>query len=128
MTMGLDDAERRFREPRGIARLWAGLLLAPAAWALQMAATYAVIPALCRANASGALLVVISGLGLLVALGGLAFAFLNWRDAGKGWRATGKAAVDRARFMAVTGGLLAAYVTVIIAVQLALSAGLDHCA
>lgn len=126
--MDADTAEHRFSQPRGIVRLWAGLLLAPAAWAVQMGISYALVPALCRADAGRTAIYVVGFAGLAVALAGLYFAFLNWRDAGKGWRATGKKAVDRARFMAVTGLLLGGYVTVIIVLQLALSFGLDHCA
>jgi hypothetical protein len=123
-----DRAEHRFSQPKGIARLWAGLLLAPAAWAVQMGISYALVPALCQAGAGRTAIFIVGFAGLAIALVGVWFAFLNWRDAGKGWRATGKEAVDRARFMAVTGLLLGGYVSVVIVLQLALSFGLDHCA
>lgn len=122
------SAEERFREPRAIVRLWIGVLLAPAAWAAQMAAGYAVLPWLCANDTARFVPIAIGGVGLVLALAGVLVAFANWRAAGRGWRATGRAAVDRARFMAVTGLLLGTYVSAIIVLQLALSVGLDPCA
>jgi hypothetical protein len=119
--------EHAFRQPGRIASLWAGLLLPPFAWALQMAISYAAVPWLCRLGASRALLVAVPVGGLAVALAGLFVAYRNWRAAGSGWRATGKSAVDRARFMSLAGLLLGGYVSAIIVLQLGLTLGLDVC-
>lgn len=125
--MAAESMEQAFRTPGRLASLWAGLLLPPAAWAVQMAISYAAVPWLCRFGASRALLVVVAVGGLAVALAGVFLAWRNWRDAGGGWRATGKGAVDRVRFMALAGLLLGGYVAAIIVLQLGLTLGLDVC-
>jgi hypothetical protein len=127
MSRDHSQAERHFNEPKGIALLWAGLLLAPAAWALQFAVIYALVPWLCRIGAGELPLLIASVVGAIVGIVGVVLAFNNWRRAGSGWRATGNAAVDRARFFAVTGLLLGGYVVAIMLLQAAVTFGTDVC-
>jgi hypothetical protein len=127
MSTDPSAAERHFSEPRGIVLLWAGLLLAPAAWALQFAVIYALVPWLCRSGAGELPLLIASLVGAAVGIVGVVLAFNNWRRAGSGWRATGNAAVDRARFLAVTGLLLGSYVVAIIVMQAAVMLGTGVC-
>jgi hypothetical protein len=119
--------EARFTQPRSILVQIAALLLAPLAWAVHMAVSYALVPMVCQRGAGALALHLTSAIGLAIALLGLLLAWRTWRAAGRGWRATGHEAIDRARFLSVTGLLLGGYVTVILLLQAALSFGLDPC-
>ena len=108
-------------------RLWAGLLAGPVAWLVQFEAVYAVTPLVC---AGGDLLPLhlIMLVGLIVALGGCALSWSDWRTAGRGWPSDadeGKFA--RARFMSVLGLLTGSLFSLLIVAQWLAVLLLDPC-
>ena len=99
------------REPLPVAnaRLWAGVVLAPVAWALAELLGYILVARACDRGTRSAMAhagltqdVVAIGLGI-IAVAGLAIAVGNWRRVRDSSAAGEQTASGRARFMALGG-------------------------
>lgn len=95
-------AGERFTQPRGLARLWYGVLAGAAAWKLQLVVNYALVPYACWQRAEwmnhGASLAT-----LLLAASGAWVAWGSWRETGGGTDTAHGGAAGRSRFMALSG-------------------------
>ena len=103
------------RSPGGW-RLWLGMLLPPAAWAVQLQTVYLTSDYGCR---SGVFLPnhLVSVFAVLASIAGGAIAWGCWLEAGKGWRAEDAGALSRSRFMAIIGMLESGLFTLLIFAQ-----------
>src|SRR5688572_5099644 len=82
--------------------LWAGILLSPVAFLLNLEAAYALVPAACSSrNLLPVHLVHAAALGLAI-LGGLT-ALRSWRRSGSTWPGGEGGRLSRSRFMAGLG-------------------------
>jgi hypothetical protein len=101
----------------GIAfRLWVGMLLPPAAWAVQLQSLYMTSEFGCRSsNFTLNHVVVVAALALSL-LGG-AIAWREWLASGANEEAEGGDRLSRRRFMSMLGILTAALFTVLIFAQ-----------
>jgi hypothetical protein len=113
-------AEEYWRDTRGLRVLWAGVLLGPAAWAVNLQANYTLATFACEGwwpLTMHAVTIVSIG----VALSG---AWLGWRS----WQAleplerekatlSRSHRIDRSRFMALSGIVLSLYFALTIAAQ-----------
>lgn len=109
--MAVND-RRRHSHP--IVRTWLGWGLAPAAWALHLGLSYGLVPWVCDDGPVGVLYVV-TAVSLLLALCGIALAWLNvaaHRRDGHPLRSVGGS-----RFLAWSGLLMALLFTAIIVAQ-----------
>lgn len=105
---------RRWLEPRTLLAQWAGVLLGPIGWALNLQVSYTLAAFACedvwRLSVHGT-----TAVTLAIALAGLSVGWSNWkasRDAGpEGDR------IDRSRFMAVAGIGLSAFFALVIVAQ-----------
>lgn len=96
------DAQRYFAGNRGSARLYAGVLLAPAAWFLHLVASYTMATLLCGGRHEWLLHVpFVLALGMAGA-GGL-LAWRNWDDTGRGFDPDRGGVLGRSNFLAVAG-------------------------
>lgn len=87
--------------------LWMGVLIAPAAYFLQLVVAYALIPWVCGGGGSYVLhLVTVTALALCTFGGWLAWR--SWRRAGRGYPRDDNNVVSRAEFMAFGGLMLSA--------------------
>jgi hypothetical protein len=101
----------------GPASLWAGVLGAPAAWAVQMELYYLLVPWACRTGHRWPLFVVPIVFVVLAALGGL----LSWRD----WERSGRGSPDtsdggpvaRTWFLGMLGVMVSALFCMLILAQ-----------
>lgn len=111
-----EKAKKELSTQRGVCWLLTGLLAAPLAFLTQLTVNYAVVP---RACSSGHLYAphLVTALFLLVALAGGFIAWRNWREAGQTEPGTGGDTLERSRFIAVVGLLLAGLVTLIFIAQ-----------
>jgi hypothetical protein len=106
--------QTRFREStssRGIALLWLGLFLAPAAWAIDLQVSYAIVWWVCLHGRSW-ILDVVSVSTLLIALGGFFAAWASWRDVRE--RPVEDRSFARARYMALSGVVLSGFFVLLI--------------
>jgi hypothetical protein len=96
--------------------LWAGVLIAPVAWALQMQASYLLVQPACMSGRNTSLHLV-TLVALLCALGG---GFISWRcreRAGRAWPDDAGGPQPRSNFMATLGLLLSAMFFLVIVAQ-----------
>jgi hypothetical protein len=98
------DTTQYFSQGRGLLALWAGLLLPPFAWFLNLQLSYMLVPWACVTGQQFILHVVTLAMLLLAASGGV-IAWRTWRRVGHDWPNEAAGVVPRSRFMAV-GGLL----------------------
>jgi hypothetical protein len=106
--------------------LWAGFLLAPTAFLLNLELAYALVPTAC--SSQNRLLVHMVHLGcLLIALTGGFFARRLWRSCGETWPGEEGGRVSRSRFMAGIGLLLSALFVLVIVAQWIPSLVLNPC-
>jgi hypothetical protein len=111
------DAEQRYTSPRGLAELWAGVVLAPLAWSAHLSISYFLAGVVCGSPWNLALLAV-SVLLAGVALIGAWFAWRNYTATGREWpRGDRDGVLIRSRFLAVGGLLLTALSVLLIVVQ-----------
>ena len=82
--------------------LWAGVLLAPTAFLLNLELGYLAVPATCTGG-SPLVLHLIHGTCLLVAIAGAGIAWRSWRVAGAGWAGETGGPTARSRFLAGLG-------------------------
>jgi hypothetical protein len=128
MSSEARQPEHYFKQPRGMVLLWAGLLLPPAAWAIQFGVIYVMVPFMCMRGSTSVPIFMVALIGAAVAAVGTALAYYCWKLAGFGWRATGESAVDRARFMALNGFFFGLYLVAVILMQALVNFGTDVCA
>ena len=107
------DTEIRVRDGTGIGGQWAGNLLAPIAFLLQLEIAYFIVPRACDAGL--VFPVHLAHLGaLLIALAGTLTAWRQWQRWGRDWPADGPGPEPRSRFMAELAVLVSAGFTVVI--------------
>lgn len=109
-------AKKEFGEQRGVCWLLTGLLAAPLAFLTQLTVNYAVVPRACSSGHTYAPHLV-TILFLLVALAGGFVAWRNWQAAGRVEPGEGGGVVERSRFIAVVGLLLAGLITLVFIAQ-----------
>ena len=114
--MSAEEAKNEFSEKRGQLWLWLGLLLPPAAWAIQLQTVYLTSEYGCKymdfmPNHLASVFTL-----LLSIIGGV-IAWRNWIEAGKTWEAKEANPIDRSRFMAILGMLTSALFTLLIFAQ-----------
>jgi hypothetical protein len=110
------EADRKFARWREVLTLWAGVLIAPLAWALQMQAGYILVQPACQAGRNTLLHIVTLAALLLAALGGF-IAWRKWQQTGRAWPDEAAGALARSRFMAVLGLLLSVMFFLVIVAQ-----------
>jgi hypothetical protein len=98
------DMQQYFSHGKGLLALWAGLLLPPIAWLLNLQISYMLVPWACSTGRQFALHLVTLAMLLLAGGGGL-IAWRTWQRTGRDWPNEAGGVVPRSRFMAV-GGLL----------------------
>lgn len=111
------EAEQRYTSPRGLAELWAGVVLAPLAWSAHLLTSYVLAGVACGGSWNAALL---AGSAVLagVALTGAWFAWRNYTATGREWpRGDLDGVLIRSRLLAVGGLLLTAISLLLIVVQ-----------
>src|SRR5215210_537711 len=107
------DTEIRVRDGTGIAAQWAGNLLAPIAFLLQLEIAYFAVPRACKA---GVIFPVhLAHLGaLLIALAGAVIAWRQWKRWGRDWPSDGSTPETRSHFMAELAVLVSGGFTLVI--------------
>ncbi len=121
--MATDSVKEREREPA--VWLWVGLTVAPAAWFLQLAVGYALVPMVCSHGSAWSMHLV-SAVALLAALSGV---WAGWRSVRHTAPSGGEESAARgARFLAIAGLLLSAYFALIIAMAWLPSFLVESCA
>ena len=96
--------------------LWSGLLLAPAAFLLNLEVAYALVPTACSTGAR--LLVHSVHLAcLFLAAAGALIAWRSWRQTGETWPGGAGGRLSRSRFMAGVGLLLSLFIVMVILAQ-----------
>jgi len=111
-----EGARDEFRENGEMAREWAGVLLPPVAWSLQLQAQYPLVTYVCD-HGGAAVLHLVTLAALAAALAGGFLALGVWRRAGSTWPGHEGVPVVRARFMAALGLLAAALFGLLILTQ-----------
>jgi hypothetical protein len=107
------EAEHRFKERRGIAALFVGLLGGPVLALGTLHLTYAVVPRACRTGAELPLHLIM-GLTVALAVGTLWLAWRDWRIAGASWPGEEGGMIGRSRFLAALGVLLSAFFALVV--------------
>ncbi|MFL6230182.1 MAG: hypothetical protein ACJ741_15530 [Pyrinomonadaceae bacterium] len=111
------EANREFKSDAGIFAVWAGLLVAPAAWAAQQLALYTMVPWACQTGHFFALHLVTLA-AMLVAAAGALVAWRNWTRAGREESSDDRGgALARTRFLSVLGLVESLFFVVVIAAQ-----------
>jgi hypothetical protein len=98
----MTDTRTTVPEAGHLVALWAGVLLAPTAFLLNLELGYLAVPAACSAGGTTQVLQLIHGACLLVAIAGAGIAWQSWRRAGAGWPGEAGGPSARSRFL---GGL-----------------------
>lgn len=106
------ELEQRYSERRGLLELWAGILVAPVAWALHLNGAYLLVRIACDTGSTMLIHLCTLGALLLGATGG----WIAWRSfdrLGREWPSgSGEGIVVRSRFMAV-GGLISSGISLL---------------
>jgi len=121
-----EPAEGEFNQPGGIFALWAGFLIAPLAFLLNLQTSYMLVPFACSTGQVFWLHVASAG-ALVLALFGASIALRNWQRTGRGWQSEGGSAAARSRFMAITGLLMSGLFSLIILAQWIADFIIDPC-
>jgi hypothetical protein len=109
-------AETTFEEETNLLTLWGGVLIAPAAYFLQLFVAYGLVDWVCRSGNSFVItLTTILALALCL-LGGF-FAWTNWKAAGMEFTKDEGDPANRTRFMSIGGLILSALFFVAILAQ-----------
>jgi hypothetical protein len=106
--------------------LWAGFLLAPTAFLLNLEVAYALVPTACSSH-NRLLVHVVHLVCLLIALTGGFFALRLWRSGGETWPGEEGGRVSRTRFIAGLGLLLSMFIVLVLLAQWIPSFVLDPC-
>jgi hypothetical protein len=120
------DRRTDIPDAREIRALWAGLLLAPAAFLLNLEVAYALVPAACSAG-SRLRVHLVHLLCLLIAAAGGFTAWQAWRSSGEIWPGEEGGRLGRSRFMAGLGLLLSGLFVLVILAQWIPSFVLNPC-
>jgi hypothetical protein len=115
-----------FLEPAGLGLLWAGMLAGPAAWALDLSASYALVHWTCSSQLR-MVLHLISVLALVLTAGGAAASWTALQRARSDAVEDGPRPMDRGKFMATLGLLIAALFGLVIVSALVPQVMLDAC-
>jgi hypothetical protein len=99
-----------------IRALWAGLLLGPAAFLLNLEVAYAIVPVACSSH-NPLLVHLVHAVCLIIAATGVFFALRSWRACGETWPGEQGGRVGRSRFMAGVGLLLSTFIVMVILAQ-----------
>lgn len=97
-----EDAERYYAGHRGIATLWLGFLLPPAAWLLHVSVSFGVATALCGSGSQW-VLHLLTVAALAVSLAGGWIAWRNWRATGEDTNPDEGGTLARSKFLALAG-------------------------
>jgi hypothetical protein len=109
--------EQRYASPRGLAELWAGVLLGPLSWSMHLWVSYFLAGVLCDSRGNLTLLAA-SAVFLGIAVAGAWIAWRNYNLAGRRWpRGDADGILIRSRFLAVAGLLLALLSVLLILAQ-----------
>jgi hypothetical protein len=113
---------------RGTLSLWAGVLGAPAVWALQLNVGYALVPYVCRHYERHYLLHLASVVFILLALACGWICYREWDKVGRKWPSdTVGGAIGRVQFLATLGVLSSALFSLVIVAQALASFFIDPC-
>lgn len=109
-------AKKESESDRGLLRLWAGLLVAPLAFLLNLQVNYTLTQKLCP---GGPLLILhlMTLCFLLLAAGGAFIAWREWERAGRKWPDEAADRTTRNRFMGAVGLLMSVLFFLIIVAQ-----------
>ena len=110
------DPSTRISEARRIAALWTGLLLAPAAFLLNLEVSYAAVTRACFDTGRGLIYLIQFGCLALAVLGTFV-AWRTWRAEGSAWPGQTGGPAGRARFMAGLGLLTGALFILVMLAQ-----------
>jgi hypothetical protein len=112
------EREGYFAGTRGKLSLWAGVLLGPVAWAVQLQAGYALSRFSYEQRWLTAVHHAVSAASLLIVVGALVLAWRDWHRIGRGQpRGIEGGVPGRSRFMAVLGMFTSALFALVILAQ-----------
>jgi hypothetical protein len=121
-----ESAEGEFKQPGSIFASWAGFLIAPFAFLLNLQISYMLVPWACSAGHVFWLHAASVGT-LLLGLLGAFIALRNWQKAGRGWQSEGGSAAARSRFMAILGLMMSGLFSLLILAQWIADFIIDPC-
>jgi hypothetical protein len=96
--------------------LWTGLLLAPAAFLINLEVAYALVPTAC-ASSTKLLVHVVHAVCLALAVVGTLTASRRWQLTGETWPGGAGGRLSRSRFMSGLGLLLSLFIVMVIVAQ-----------
>jgi hypothetical protein len=108
--------EEPLSEGKGMMMLWGGILIAPAAYFLQLCVAYGFVYWVCRTGYSF-VITIITLVSLALCAFGAYLAWICWKRVGTEYSEDKGDAVNRSRFMAVGGLILSALFFVAILAQ-----------
>jgi hypothetical protein len=120
------DSRTEIPDARELRALWAGLLLAPTAFLLNLEVAYALVPTACSTG-TRLLVHVVHLVCLLLAAAGALIARRSWRSTGETWPGGAGGRLSRSRFMAGVGLLLSLFIVMVIVAQWIPSFVLNPC-
>ena len=120
------DSRTEIPDAGELRALWAGLLLAPAAFLLNLEVAYALVPSACSTGTRVPMHIVHLVCLLLAAAGALT-AWRSWRLTGETWPGGAGGRLSRSRFMAGVGLLLSLFIVMVIMAQWIPSLVLSPC-
>jgi hypothetical protein len=110
------EVKKEFSRKSGQFWLWLGLLLPPAAWAIQLQTVYLTSNYGCHSQ-DFIPNHVVSVVAILLCLTGGAVSWRNWSKSGGGWKSEEAGETGRSRFMSILGMLVAGLFTLTIFAQ-----------
>jgi len=110
------DPRTDIPDAKEIRDLWSGLLLAPAAFLLNLEVAYALVPTAC-ASSTRLLVHAVHAVCLLLAAVGAMIAWRRWRLTGETWPGGEGGRLSRSRFMSGLGLLLSLFILLVIMAQ-----------
>jgi hypothetical protein len=110
------DPRTDIPDAREVRALWAGLLLAPAAFLLNLEVAYALVPTACSTG-TRLLMHVVHLVCLFLAAAGALTAWRSWKSTGETWPGGAGGRLSRSRFMAGVGLLLSLFIVMVIVAQ-----------
>jgi hypothetical protein len=120
------DPHTEVHDARELRELWTGLLLAPAAFLINLEVAYALVPHACSSG-TRLLVHVVHAICLLLALLGGLSAWRQWRLHGETWPGGAGGRISRSRFMSGVGLLFSLFIVMVIVAQWIPSIVLNPC-